>query len=399
MNVYFDNAATTALDAEVLKEMVKVLEGKHGNPSSIHSFGREAKAMVEKARKTIAHHLNVSPSEIFFTSGGTEADNMAIRCAVDEYKIKHIISSPLEHHAVLHSIEDLVHKGKVTVGHVKLKENARPDESFGRGHIDLLDLEKQLQEHPHALVSLMHANNEIGNILPIEEVGELCKKYNAVFHSDTVQSICHYPIDLQKIHVDFIAAAAHKFHGPKGSGFIYIKGSRKIAPLIHGGGQERNMRGGTENVAGIIGLAKAFELAHIHMKEHADHIQHLKTHLINRLEEELKGVKFNGDAKGNSLYTVLNVMLPETDDYEMMLMKLDMDGIAASAGSACSSGSNVGSHVIASLGVNIDRRPVIRFSFSKYNTIAEVDFLVETLKSYYPADILKKSAVSKNAVN
>ncbi len=390
MNVYFDNAATTALDAEVLKDMLKVLEGKHGNPSSIHSYGREAKAMVERARKTIAGYLNVSPSEIFFTSGGTEADNMAIRNAVDEYKIKHIISSPLEHHAVLHSIEDLVHKGKVTVSHVALKEN---------GHIDLHDLEKQLEKHPGALVSLMHANNEIGNILPIDEVSELCKKYNAFFHSDTVQSVCHYPIDLQKTKVDFIACAAHKFHGPKGSGFIYINGSRKISPLIHGGGQERNMRGGTENVAGIVGLSKAFEIAHIQMKEHADHIQEIKTHLMNRLETELKGVEFNGDAKGNSLYTVLNVMLPSTDDYEMMLMKLDMDGIAASAGSACSSGSSVGSHVIAALGKNIPGRPVIRFSFSKYNTIAEADFCIETLKSYYPESTHKKAAVAGKAAN
>jgi len=390
MNVYFDNAATTPLDDEVLKEMLNVLKNKHGNPSSIHSYGREAKALVEKARKTIANYLNVSPSEIFFTSGGTEADNMAIRCTVEDYNIKHIISSPLEHHAVLHSIEDLVNKGKVTVSHVAIKEN---------GHIDLIDLEKQLEKHPDSLVSLMHANNEIGNILPIEEVGELCKKHKAIFHSDTVQSVCHYPLDLQKIKVDFIAASAHKFHGPKGTGFIYINGSRKISPLIYGGGQERNMRGGTENVAGIAGLSKAFEMAHTHMKEHATHIQSIKSHLINRLEAELKGVEFSGDAKGNSLYTVLNVILPATDDYEMMLMKLDMSGIAASAGSACSSGSNVGSHVIAALGKNIDRRPVIRFSFSKYNTVAEADFCVETLKSFYPANIRQKSSVTEKAIN
>jgi len=388
MNVYFDNAATTQLDAEVLKEMMNVLENKHGNPSSIHSYGRQAKAMVEKARKAIATHLNVSPSEIFFTSGGTEADNMAILSTVEDYNIKHIISSPLEHHAVLHSIESLVHKGKATVSHVAIKKD---------GHIDLADLENQLKKHPNSLVSLMHANNEIGNILPIEEVGELCKKYNAVFHSDTVQSMCHYPLDLQKIKVDFIAASGHKFHGPKGTGFIYINGSKKISPQIHGGGQERNMRGGTENVAGIMGLSKAFEIAHAQMKEHAMHIQSIKTHLINRLEAELKGVEFNGDAKGNSLYTVLNVMLPGTDDYEMMLMKLDMSGIAASAGSACSSGSNVGSHVIAALGKNIERRPVIRFSFSKYNTIAEADFCVETLKSFYTTANAKTSIKEKAA--
>ncbi len=389
MNVYFDNAATTPLDAEVLKEMLKVLENKHGNPSSIHSYGREAKAMIEKARKTIANYLNVSPSEIFFTSGGTEADNMGIRCSVEENNIKHIISSPLEHHAVLHSIEDLVNKGTVTLSHVAVKEN---------GHIDLADLEKQLEEHPNSLVSLMHANNEIGNIMPIGKVGELCKKYGAIFHCDTVQSICHYPLDLQKIHVDFIAASAHKFHGPKGTGIIYINGNRKVPPLIHGGGQERNMRGGTENVAGIVGLSKAFEIAYTHMKEHAAYIQNIKSHIIKRLEAELKGVEFNGDAKGDSLYTVLNVMLPATDDYEMMLMKLDMSGIAASAGSACSSGSNVGSHVIAALGKNIDRRPVIRFSFSKYNTIAEADFCIETLKSFYPANMSEEVAMAEKVV-
>jgi len=388
MNVYFDNAATTQLDPEVLKEMMNVLENKHGNPSSIHSYGRQAKAMVEKARKKIATHLNVSPSEIFFTSGGTEADNMAILSTVEDYNIKHIISSQLEHHAVLHSIENLVHKGKVTVSHVALKKD---------GHIDLADLENQLKKHQSSLVSLMHANNEIGNILPIEEVSELCKKNNAVFHSDTVQSMCHYPLDLQKIKVDFIAASAHKFHGPKGTGFIYINGSRNISPQIHGGGQERNMRGGTENVAGIMGLSKAFETAYKHMKEHAEHIQHRKSHMIHRLETELKDVEFNGDTKGNSLYTVLNVMLPETDDYEMMLMKLDMSGIAASAGSACSSGSNIGSHVIAALGKNIDRRPVIRFSFSKYNTIAEADFCVETLQSFYSSNA--KAPVKAKAAN
>lgn len=388
MNVYFDNAATTALDAEVLKEMLNVLENKYGNPSSIHSYGRQAKALVEKARKTIAGYLNVSPSEMFFTSGGTEADNLAILSTVEDYNIKHIISSPLEHHAVLHSIEYLVKKGKVTVSHVVLRED---------GHIDMADFENQLKKYPGSLVSLMHANNEIGNLLPIVEAGELCKKYNAIFHCDTVQSICHYPLDLQKINVDFIAASAHKFHGPKGTGFIYINGSRKITPQIHGGGQERNMRGGTENVAGIVGLSKAFEIAHTHMKEHAMHIQTIKTHVIKRLEAELKGVEFNGDAKGNSLYTVLNIMLPETDDYEMMLMKLDMSGIAASAGSACSSGSNIGSHVIAALGKNIDRRPVIRFSFSKYNTIAEANFCVETLKSFYGVNT--KASIKEKAAN
>ena len=373
MKVYLDNAATTALDAEVLTEMVHVLSGKFGNPSSIHSYGREAKSLIEKSRKAVAGYLNVSPAEIFFTSGGTEADNMAIRSAVEAYGIKHIITSPLEHHAVLYSIEELEKQG-IKVSYVKIKPN---------GHIDLQDLERLLKENPRTLVSLMHANNEIGNILPIEEVGELCAKYDAIFHCDTVQSVSHYPLDLQKIKVHFIAGAAHKFHGPKGSGFIYINSNLKIHPLIYGGGQERNMRGGTENVAGIVGLAKAMELAHKEMKEHEAHIQGIKTYMIEKLEREIPGVEFNGDYKGKSLYTVLNVMFPPTDDAEMLLMKLDINGIACSAGSACSSGSLKGSHVIEALGKNIENRPVIRFSFSKYNTKAEIDFCVTTLKTFF----------------
>ena len=374
MNVYFDNAATTALDPVVLKEMVNVMESKYGNPSSIHAFGREAKALIEKARKSVALSLNASPAEIFFTSGGTEADNMAIRCAVEAYGIKHIISSPLEHHAVLHSIEELVKKGTVKVSHVKLHAN---------GHVDIADLERLLKENPRSLVSLMHANNEIGNLLPIEEVGELCAKYDAIFHSDTVQSLCHYPLDLQKIKVHFITGAAHKFHGPKGNGFLYINSSIKIHPLIYGGAQERNMRGGTENVAGIVGLSKAMELAHAEMKEHAKHIQGIKDYMMQKLEKEIPGVEFNGDAKGRSLYTVLNVMFPPTEDAEMLLMRLDIDGIAASAGSACSSGSSVGSHVIAAICKNIENRPVIRFSFSKFNTKEEVDFVTNQLKVFF----------------
>jgi cysteine desulfurase len=247
----------------------------------------------------------------------------------------------------------------------------------------MADLERLLKEHPKSLVSLMHANNEIGNILPIEEVGELCEKYNALFHSDTVQSLCHYPLDLQKIKVHFITGAAHKFHGPKGNGFLYVSSKVKVPPLIYGGAQERNMRGGTENVAGIVGLAKAVELAHVEMKEHAKHIQGIKDYMIQKLENAIPGVEFNGDAKGRSLYTVLNVMFPPTEDAEMLLMRLDIDGIAASAGSACSSGSNVGSHVIAAISKNIENRPVIRFSFSKYNTKEEVDYVVSKLRVFF----------------
>ncbi|MGP8214075.1 MAG: cysteine desulfurase family protein [Bacteroidia bacterium] len=374
MNVYFDNAATTPIDPEVLKEMVDVLGGKFGNPSSIHSYGREAKSLIEKARKAVAGYLNASPSEIFFTSGGTEADNMAILSATDTYHIKHVITSRLEHHAVLHSLERSEKAGKVKVSYVKLKKD---------GHIDLTDMERLLKENPRSLVSLMHANNEIGNLLPIEEVGELCARYDAIFHSDTVQSVCHYPLDLQKIKVHFISGAAHKFHGPKGAGFIYINSNYNIYPFIYGGGQERNMRGGTENVAGIVALSKAMEIAHKEMKAHEAHIQGIKNYMIKKLESGVPGIEFNGDAKGRSLYTVLNVMFPPTQDAEMLLMKLDINGIACSAGSACSSGSMKGSHVIEALGKNMDSRPVIRFSFSKYNTKEEVDFCVDKLVSFF----------------
>src|SRR6185312_2345224 len=377
MKVYFDNAATTPLAPEVLKEMLVVLEGKHGNPSSIHAYGREAKSIVEKARKSIATMLNCSPAELFFTSGGTEADNMAIRSAVDAYKITHIISSPLEHHAVLHTIEDLEHKG-VKKSHVKLTDN---------GHIDLKDLERLLKENPRSLVSLMHANNEIGNLLDIVAVGELCAKYDALFHSDTVQSVCHYSIDLQKMKVHFITGAAHKFHGHKGIGFIYVNSSVKVPPLIYGGGQERNMRGGTENVSGIVGLAKAMDIAHKEMKEHAAHIQEVRSYMKSKLEKNIQGIEFNGDVDAG-LYTVLNVMFPVTPDAEMLLMKLDIDGIAASGGSACSSGSSVGSHVIAALGKKIIDRPVIRFSFSKYSTKEEVDYVVGKLVELFPVKVV-----------
>lgn len=374
MNVYFDNAATTPIDPEVLKEMTNVLGRTFGNPSSIHSYGREAKALVEKARKAIAGYINASPSEIFFTASGTESDNMAIRSTIDSYNIKHVISSPLEHHAVLHSIEEMVKEGKIKASMVKIKKD---------GHVDLNDLEMLLKSNPRSLVSLMHANNEIGNLLPLQQVSELCARYDALFHCDTVQSMCHYPIDLQKTKIHFIAGTAHKFHGPKGSGFIYINGDLSIHPLIYGGAQERNMRGGTENVAGIVALAKAMEVAYANMKAEAEHIQEIKNYMIHQLEKNIPGVEFNGDAKGNSLYTVLSVLFPPTEDAEMLLMRLDIDGIACSAGSACTSGSLKGSHVIETLGIDTSTRPVIRFSFSKYNTKEEVDYCVNKLVLFF----------------
>lgn len=377
MKAYLDNAATTALDKEVLEAMLPLMTEHFGNPSSIHAWGRQTRAMIEQARKTVARLLNCSPSEIFFTSGGTEADNMAIRCSIEGLGIKHAITSPIEHHAVLHTLEAMADRGQIKLSLVRLTDN---------GHIDLAHLEELLKNNDRSFVSLMHANNEIGNLLPIKKVGELCKKYDAIFHSDTVQTVGHYAIDLKDVHLHFLNCAAHKFHGPKGVGFIYINSEIHVAPLIFGGAQERNMRGGTENVYGIIGLAKAMEIAYRDLKQHQEYILGLKNYMIQQLEKNIPGVSFNGDAKGSSLFTVLNVCLPPTDNAEMLVFNLDINGIAASAGSACSSGSNVGSHVLRAIGTDMSR-PSVRFSFSKYNTKEEIDYAVSKLKELFPVAV------------
>lgn len=371
MRVYLDNAATTPMDEEVIKVMVHMLENQFGNPSSIHAHGREVRSALEGARKTVARLLNCTPAEIFFTSGGTEADNMAIRCSINDLGITHAITSHIEHHAVLHTLEMMEKKGKIKLSFVNLDEN---------GHVDLNHLEELLKNSPRTLVSLMHANNEIGNLLDIERVGEICEQYNAIFHTDTVQTVGHYTHDLSKLKIHFITCGAHKLHGPKGVGFLYISNKVKITPLIYGGAQERNMRGGTENVYGIVGLAKALEMAYEHMDEHHTHIQHLKSYMKSKLMENFPDISFNGDtSEERSLYTVLNVLFPPAEIAEMMLFSLDIAGISASGGSACSSGSNVGSHVLKGIGADISR-PSVRFSFSKYNTIAEIDFVIEKLK-------------------
>jgi cysteine desulfurase len=370
MKVYFDNAATTPLDKEVADTMYKVMCEDFGNPSSTHAHGRQVRTLIEEARRTVARLLNCAPGEIFFTSGGTEADNMSIRQSVLTGEIKNIISSKIEHHAVLHTVEELAHQGKVNLHFVNLLPN---------GHVDLNHLEELLSTNPNALVSLMHANNEIGNLLDIDKVGEMCLKYSAIFQCDTVQTIGHYPLDLAKTHINFLACAAHKFNGPKGVGFIYINSKSKISPFITGGAQERNMRGGTENVYGIIGLAKALELAYANLEHEQKHIQDIKTYMIEKLRANIDGITFNGDTEGSSLYTVLNANFPPTPIAEMILFKLDIAGISCSGGSACSSGSNVGSHVLGALNVSPDR-PSVRFSFGKQNTKEEVDFVVEKLK-------------------
>ena len=373
MKVYLDNAATTPIDPEVVESMLPILRNGFGNPSSIHSWGRETKAAIEKARKAVAGFLNASPSEIFFTSGGTEANNTAIFCSVRDLGIKHAITSRIEHHAVLHTLQELEREDKIKLSYVDLDEV---------GHVKLNHLEELLKSNERSLVSLMHANNEIGNLLPLDKVSSLCQKYNAVFHSDTVQTMGHYSMDLKKTQIDFLNCAAHKFHGPKGIGFLYINSRIKIHPFIYGGSQERNMRGGTENVYGIVGLAKALEIAYGHLENHQSQIGSLKKYMAEKLKEHIPGIKFNGDTLGSSLYTVLNVSFPANENSEMLLFNLDISGIACSGGSACSSGSDAGSHVLKALYGNSER-PSVRFSFSKYNTKTEVDFVVEKLKDLF----------------
>ncbi len=368
--IYFDNAATTPLDKDVLDAMLPYMTTHFGNPSSIYSYGRESRLAIETARKTVAKLLNAHPGEIFFTSGGTESNNMAIQSAIRDLGCRHIISSPIEHHAVLHTVEHYSQSNNVTHSFVKLLPN---------GHIDLKNLEDQLASHKErCLVTLMHANNEIGNLLPIKAVGNLCNKYNAIFHSDCVQTVGHYPIDLRAIPVHFISAAGHKFHGPKGAGILYINDNIKVKPFIYGGGQERNMRAGTENLYGIVGFAKALELAMINYEKDSQYIQSLKTYMIEQLRQKIK-VHFNGDAEGSSLYTVLSVAFPKTERSEMMLFNLDMQNICVSGGSACSSGADQGSHVIRAIN-NDPQLVTVRFSFSKYNTKEEIDTVIEKLK-------------------
>lgn len=373
MKVYLDNAATTALDKDVLDAMMPYMTEHFGNPSSIHSYGRKTRAAIEGARKSVAKLLNVSPSEIFFTSGGTEADNMAIRCSIHDLNIKHVISSKIEHHAVLHTLEKLAADNVIKLSYVNLSP---------LGEVDLNHLEQLLKENERTFVSLMHANNEIGNLLPLKKVGEICETYKAIFHSDTVQTMGHYSMDLQKVKVHFITCAAHKFHGPKGVGFLYVSSNVKINPLIYGGSQERNMRGGTENLYGIVGLAKALEIATKDMDAHQKHIEELKNYMIEQLKVTIPEIEFNGTCNQNCLYTVLNVRFPHTENAEMLLFNLDIAGIAVSGGSACTSGSDVGSHVLHGIGADVTR-PSVRFSFSKYNTKEEVDYTVSKLKELF----------------
>lgn len=378
MNVYLDNAATTPIDPKVVEAMIPVLQSNFGNPSSIHTHGRESRSIIERSRKKVASFFNASPSEFFFTSGGTEADNMILRCAVKDLGVKHIITSPMEHHAVLHTAEELRDEKGIQLSLLDV---------CNKGKIDLNELREILENtKAKTLVSIMHANNEVATKISLKEVGDLCKKYGALFHSDTVQTMGHYALDFKELNIDFATCAAHKFHGPKGIGFLYMNSDVQIAPMITGGAQERNMRAGTENIYGIVGLTKALELAYENLEEHQDHIQSIKSHMIRRLKEEIPGVHFNGDSEStDSLYTVLNVCFPATNISEMFLYNLDIEGFSVSGGSACSSGTNIGSHVLKAVQSPMDR-PSVRFSFGRFNSISDVDKCVDVLKELYPVE-------------
>ena len=369
MNVYFDNAATTPMDKTVLEKMLPYLENGFGNPSSIHKKGREIKSVIEKCRSKIASLLSCEPGEIFFTSGGTEADNMFILNTAIEKKLDTIITSKLEHHAVLHCCEYLERS---------YKKNIKFVDSDDKGVIDLDHLESLMKSSPNSLVTIMHGNNEIGNLNDIKKISRICEQYETIFHSDTVQTVGHYNLNLNDLNIHGIVGSAHKFHGPKGVGFLYLNNKHKISPFIHGGAQERNMRGGTENVYGIEGLAEALELSITNMADHAKKVSNLKKYMIEKLTHAVDGIKFNGQSSdlNNSLYTVLNVSIPNMNDQQMFLFNLDINNIAASAGSACTSGSEVGSHVLAQIKKNKGHVSV-RFSFSKMNSKEEVDYTVD----------------------
>ena len=370
--VYLDNASTTQIRSEVVLEMTKILTEDYGNPSSTHSLGRNAKSILELSRKSIAKQLNASAQEIIFTSCGTEANNWILRSAVKDLKVKRIITSKIEHHAVLNTVQALQNEYNIQVDYVAVKPN---------GEIDITDLVDLLAQETKTLVSLMQVNNETGNVLNVEKVGRICEQHNALFHSDMVQSVGKMEIDLQLLPVDFMTASAHKFHGPKGVGFAYVKKNSGLQPLFFGGEQEKGLRPGTEAIHQIAGMAKALELSYAHLKSERNQILELRNYLINQLEIEFPAFEINGNQDG--FYNILNVRLPFSDDKTaMILFHLDMKGIAVSRGSACQSGSTRPSHVLAEMLSSEDlRKPSLRISFSHYNSKEDVDLLIQALKS------------------
>ena len=375
--IYLDNAATTKVRDQVVDTMSIVIKNEYGNPSSTHSYGRSSKSLVELARKEISEILNVKSSEIIFTSGGTEGDNMIIRNCVNNLGIQHIITTKIEHHAVTHTIDDLLNTNKIKVSFVKLSES---------GEVDLEDLENILKKSDQkCLVSLMHINNEIGNITDIDAVSKICKKYNSLFHSDTVQSVGHYDLDFDKIKVDFFVASAHKFHGPKGIGFVFVRKNTNLGSYLTGGMQEKGLRAGTESVHNIIGMSEALKISAKNLKSEKKYISELKSYFISEIKNKIKDIKFNGlcEYENKSTYTLVNVLLPiKRETGGLFMFKLDMKGIACSKGSACQSGSDSGSHVLREIQNNEDNQRVsLRFSFSVYNTKKEVDYVISQIVS------------------
>lgn len=373
--VYLDNAATTQVHPGVISKMQDAL-ATYGNPSSTHSFGRTAKTAIESARKTIAKYINAQPSEIIFTSGGTEADNMILRCAVRDLGVKTIITSKIEHHAVLHTVENLRDEGLIKLEFVTLDAYGNPN---------IARLEELLQKDDlKKLVSLMHVNNEIGNKIDLEAVTLLSKKYNALVHSDTVQSLGHYGWDVKAFPIDFLVAAAHKFHGPKGVGFAFIRKNSGLNCMISGGSQERGLRAGTESFHNIVGLEEAFKHAYEHLEKEKEYVSGLKSYFIEKVKTEIPRAKFNGHSGDmeKSTYTLTNVCLPISEEKALMLLfNLDIKGIACSKGSACQSGSDAGSHVLSEILSKEDlKKPSLRFSFSTYNTKEDIDYTIAVLK-------------------
>lgn len=376
--VYLDSAATTQMRPEVIEEMTRVLKNNFGNPSSTHGFGRSSKALIEAARKRIAKLFNVKAQEIIFTSGGTEADNLVLNSAVRDLGVERIISSRIEHHAVLHTVEELEKAYGIEVQYVHLDEE---------GFVDYNHLEALLKQgNKKTLVSLMHVNNEVGNLLDLERTAKLCKEYDALFHSDTVQSIGHYHVDLKAIPIDFAAVSAHKFHGPKGIGFAFIRENSGLRPLIFGGGQERGLRAGTEGLHNIIGLEKALLMAYENIDTEQAYVKGLKAHFIKLLKEKIPDVHFNGGSENmeKSTFTLVNVNLPiSAERAPLLLFQLDLKGIACSKGSACQSGSDTGSHVLNAIqNEEQSQHPSVRFSFSEFNTKEDVEYTVNELAAF-----------------
>lgn len=389
MHVYLDNAATTPMSPTVVEAMATCMRDHYGNPSSIHRVGRQSKVIIEQARKTIATEIKSSIGEIFFTSGGTESNNTAIKCAVRDLGVRRIISSMTEHHCVLHTVESLEKSGLVDVVYLDC-------DSQGRINMDrLADLLSA--SDTKTLVTLMHANNEIGTMINLEQVSQLCQDYDAYLHSDTIQTMAHFPLDVSATKIHFLSGSAHKFHGPKGIGFLYINGDIKINPFIEGGAQERNMRAGTENLYGIRGLEVAFKEACDEMDQRRDSILAVRSYLKNQLVAHFEDIQFMGDQE-NFLYTVLNVSFPSSSKSEMLLLNLDIEGIAASGGSACSSGADVGSHVLNAIGADPSRKSV-RFSFCHHNTKEEIDFVIQKLKKIIPEHLQKEAQKKVSVLN